>query len=392
MDKYSYIKLRYYEIGEEGMRELKIMEFFGEPISYGGQETFIMNMYSHFKRNAEYTFVTPFVADNKELIDLISNKKDVLIADDYNFNSTHRKKYIWITGSKYISSDYDVLHVHTGSILTLLMVAFIAKKNKVKKVIVHSHATGYKNIKHTMVKKLADCYLDKFADYFLACSREAALFKFSSRVIQSNRFMIIKNGIDVNRYRYNDTYRKEKRKEFGLEKEVVLCNVGRYSEEKNQKFVLNVFCKYREINPNSKLLLVGGNGPLKVELKQEIERLGIASEVLMLTERNDVNEILSSVDVFLFPSLFEGLGISAIEAQASGLPTICSENIPDEACISQCFYKIPLEEGAQAWAQFISELSPKERESSYKEIVESGYSAENCAASIEEIYFLTENK
>lgn len=374
------------------MSELKVMEFFGEPISYGGQETFIMNMYLHFQKNADYTFITPFIADNRELINLIQLKKDVLIACNHNFNSILRKKFIWITANKYFSSKYDVIHVHSGSILTLLMTAYLAKRKKIKRVIVHSHATGYRNIKHIIVKKFADLFLNKYADYFLACSREAGLFKFSSKVIQSNKFTIIKNGIDVNNFKYNENFRREKRKEFGVQDELIFCNVGRYSKEKNQKFVLEVYEEYKKLDPKCKLILVGGNGPIKEEIEQTIEKLSIYSDVIMLTERNDVNEILSAVDVFLFPSLFEGLGISAIEAQASGLPTICSENIPDDARASQYFYKIPLEKGAKEWARFIFELPKVNRESSYREIIESGYSAETCAANIEELYFFTENR
>ena len=365
----------------------KIIEFFGEPLSYGGQEAFVLNLYSHFKRDAQYTFVTPFIANNKELSELIQIKKDRLVADNNEFNSIKRKKSIYATAKKHISSGFDVVHVHSGSILTLLMVAFISKKKGVKRVIVHSHATGYKNIKHTIVKKFSDLCIEKYVDLFLACSKEAGEFKFPSNVINSNKFVVIKNGIDIDKYKYNESIRKKKREEFGIEGEIVLCNVGRYSEEKNQKFVLDVFSEYKKQEPQSRLIIAGGNGPLREEVERRIRELELDSDVILLSERNDINQILSAVDVFLFPSLFEGLGISAIEAQAAGLPTICSENVPDEAKVTNLFCRVPLEKGAKEWARVISELPKTNHKCNEKDIIHCGYSAEECAKRLEEIYF-----
>lgn len=366
---------------------MKVIEFFGEPLSYGGQEAFIYNMYSHFTKPAKYLFITPFHADNVELIEKINNRGDEYISNNYKFESKLRKVYIIKTAKKSIPSGYDVIHIHSGSIFNLMIVSKIAKKKGIKKVIVHSHATGHADAKHGLIKKISDSYLDKYADLFLACSKEAGRFKYSDEVLKSDRFNVINNGIELDNYKYNEDWRNQIRNELKLKDEFVLCNVGRYSSEKNQKFIVRVFNEYLKINSNSKLLFVGGEGPAKEELIQEIDHLGLKSKVIMLTKRNDINKILSAADVFLFPSLFEGLGISGIEAQAAGLHTLCSENIPDEANVTPLFQRLSLSDGERAWAECITKLPNTDRIEYGNKRFNKEYAAVNCAAKLESLYF-----
>lgn len=367
---------------------MKVIEFFGEPLSYGGQEAFIFNMYSHFSAEVKCLFITPFHADNVELLKLIKNKGDQCIFNDFRFESVFRKLSIIRTANKFISSDYDVIHIHSGSIFNLMVVAIIAKKKGIKKVLVHSHATGNADIKHGIIKKISDSFLERFADVFLACSKEAGRFKYSERIMSSDRFHVINNGIEIDKYKYRDEYRTRIRNELKLKNEFVMCNVGRYSYEKNQKFIVNVFNEYLKKDSSAKLLFVGGEGPAKEELIHEIDRLELGSKIIMLSKRNDINEILSAVDVFLFPSLFEGLGISAIEAQAAGLYTLCSENIPEETNVTPLFLRVSLSEGAPSWADQVSKLSVVDRVEYGNNRFNKNYIASNCAKKLESLYCL----
>ena len=366
---------------------MKIIEFFGEPLSYGGQEAFAYNMYSHFKREGKYTFITPFHANNKDLLSLIEKKKDKYKAFNYNFNSILRKWYIIKAALKSITQEYDVLHIHSGSTFTLLAVAHIASKRKIRKIIVHSHATGNNDFKHGIIKKIADKQFEKKADIFLACSKEAGLFKFPKKIINSNKFKIIKNAVDLEKFRYSEEKRNLIRNELNIDKDLLICQVGRYSPEKNQVFVLKVFNQYIKKNDKTKLVFVGGDGPTKEDLLKQIQNYGLKKKVIVLSERKDVNYILSAADVFVFPSLFEGLGISAIEAQAVGLHTICSEHIPEEANVSHLFHRVPISVGIKRWVDAIDEYSNVVREDVRNEIVENGYSLEKCAGELECIYF-----
>lgn len=366
---------------------MKILEFFGEPLSYGGQEAFIYNMYVHFQKNAEYTFLTPFFANNEELLNVISAKSDKIIACNHEFQSAFRKKYIIDSALEFINNEYDVIHIHSGSVFTLLIVASIAKKKGVHRVIVHSHATGHVDMKHKLIKWVSDNSLEKKADVFLACSIEAGVFKYSDDIIRSKKFKIVKNGIDIDKFEFNKEYREKIRKELKIDNEKIICNIGRYSREKNQAFILDIAEEYMKVNKNMKVVFVGGNGTEERKLKEIVKQKNMEQNVIMLKERKDINQILSAADVFVFPSLFEGLGISAIEAQAAGLQTICSENVPNEVIVSHYYHKCLLSDGPKKWANYIMNLPETNRNGCKAEIEAKGYSAALCAKELEDIYF-----
>ena len=367
---------------------MKILQFFGEPLSYGGQEAFIINMYKNFKDSTiKYTFATPFFANNKELIELIDERNDRLIKYDKSFYSIFRKKYI-INCIKTITEkdNYDIIHIHSGSIFTLYYVSKIAKKQGIKKVIVHSHATGINNVKHKIIKSLCNINFTRYADYFLACSIEAGKFKYSKKIMNSNKFKVIKNGIDLNKYNYNFNARNMIRKRYGIENKIVLCNIGRFSKEKNQLFLLKIFKEYLKENKNGYLLIIGGEGPMERKISTYIKKNHLNDKVLVLKERDDVNDFLNAADLFVFPSRFEGLGISVIEAQATGLYSICSEKLPEETQVTNNYIKISLKEPVKKWVSTIKEKVSYERKSTTAQIRENGFDVKDSAKELEKYY------
>ena len=366
---------------------MKILEFFCEPLSYGGQEAFIYNMYSNFTVEATYTFITPFAANNKKLISLIQTKKDSLISEDLEFDSPFRKINIIRTAEKRIRSEYDVIHIHSGSLFGLNAVAGIAKKAGVKKIVVHSHATGLGGFKYKLIKAFSDLLLEKNAHYFLACSLEAGKHKYSKRILGSSSFKIIKNGIELTKFKYSPEVRNKKRIEFGLNDKHTIIHVGRFSEEKNHIFLINVFREYLNFDPNGHLLLVGGAGPTLSKVKEMIHHYHLENNVSLLFDREDVNELLVASDIFVLPSLYEGLGIAAVEAQAAGLVTICSNEVPEEANVSHLFQKLDLELSPKVWAEFINSNINKQHEDVQNEIKKNGYDVRDCSRELESIYF-----
>lgn len=365
---------------------MKILEFFGEPLSYGGQETFIINTYKNLSNKNKYVFCTPFHTDNKELINLTTERGDIVLSNGYKFESKYRKVYIVRTAKKIVSSEYDIIHIHSGSVLTLLVVSFIAKKRGVKKIIVHSHATGYMTLTHRIIKIVSDLFIGKNADVFLACSIEAARYKFPMEAINGERFYVIKNGIELNKFKYSENIRNIKRKEFGLKDNKVLCHVGRFSEEKNHIFIIEVFLEYLKLQPNAILLLIGGSGPKEDYIKQIVKEKNIVDKVVMLKNRTDICEILCAADMFIFPSLFEGLGISAIEAQASGLYTLCADHLPEELNVSTCYGKLSLKEGPKEWAKKLYLAPTVERNDIIQQLKQSGYDIVDSSSALEKIY------
>ena len=364
---------------------MKILEFFGEPLSYGGQEAFILNMYAHFREDIQYTFATPFHANHQVLLQRISARGDRLIACGYPFESKKRKAYLLRAARKMITRDYDVIHIHSGSVFNLTAAAWFAKRKKLK-VIVHSHATGVNNASHRLIRNLSSGILSRSADVFLACSKEAAAFMFPEPVVRNEKYTVIKNGIDLERFAFHPEVRGKVRKQLDLEDRMMVCCVGRFSAEKNQLFLLDVFMSYRRKNPRASLLLIGGDGPAREKIQARTKELGIEEDVRLLLEREDVPDLLSAADVFVLPSLYEGLGIAAVEAQAAGLPVICSENVPAEAAVSRLFHQLPLSEGPEAWAAEIDRLIPAARKDVTDEIVRHGYAAGQSAQELEKIY------
>lgn len=365
---------------------MKVLQFFGEPLSYGGQESFIINMYKYFSTDIDYIFCTPFRSDNTELRQLINKRNDKLISYGYEFETRYRKYYIYKAAKKIMDDGFDVIHIHSGSVQTLLMVAYIAKRKGINQVIVHSHATGYLTVSHQLIKIVSDLFIEKCADTFLACSIEAGKFKFPNKIILSDKFYVIKNGIELDKYEYNKNVRIAKRKQLSIDNQTLICHVGRFSPEKNHSFILDVFNEYLQLDGNSYLLLIGGNGSAEKQIRDKINELKISDKVIILKNRSDVNEYLSAADIFIFPSFYEGLGISAIEAQAASLPTICAEQLPGELNVS-CYYNtLPLADNPRDWAQKAFGIKKTTRLSSLCDLKNHGYDVKDSVKILEEIY------
>lgn len=359
---------------------MKILQIFGEPLSNGGQESFIMNMYRNIDRNkVQFDFFTPYYCDNENIKKEIETLGGSVFCGGGSFEQKGRKKDFIKKLKDFLKiNKYEVVHIHSGSIFALAFGAKIAKKNGVKKIIVHSHASGVNSLKYKIIKTISKPIFLKNATNYCACSKLAAEWKFPKKIINEKKYKIIKNGIDLEKFNFKDEIRKEYRRKLNLDDKYVLCHVGRFAESKNHEFLIKVFEKIKSEYENTLLLLIG-EGQDKEKIEKLVKNLKLEEDVKFLGIRNDVSEILQASDCFIFPSLSEGLGIVAIEAQATGLPTICSENVPDEANVSRCFHKLSLNQGTDKWAEEILKYKKHERKSQTEEIQKKGYDAKESA-------------
>lgn len=368
--------------------KVNVAEFFAEPLSYGGQEAFILNMYRHFNNDNRYTFITPFNADNKEIMSLADKRGDRVLYFNYKFHSIFRKRAVSKVIKKVVKeNDFDVIHVHSGSIFSLLHAAKCAKKAGVKNVIVHSHSTGNNNLKYKVIKWISDRSINKYVDVYLACSHLAASWKFPKEIIDNKQYIVIKNGIELDKYKFNKDIREKIRKELGVkDDEYVLLNVGRLSEQKNQKYLLKIA---KKIDSFKFKVLIVGDGEFEEELKNEIANYKLEDRVTLVGRRTDIYNVFMAGDMFLFPSIFEGLGIVLVEAQASGLYSICSNTIPEDVFLTDIVKPLPIENGdVNLWVKEILENKDKkiDRERYAEEVKKTGYSAELSAKELENIY------
>ncbi len=282
---------------------------------------------------------------------------------------------------------YDVVHLNIFQGLSLYY-AYLAKKAGVPGRIAHSHNTALRQSKTKWLKLLLhnagkSLWAENAMDFW-ACSRVAAEFMFTPKGLRKYEF--IPNGIDVEKFRFNNEVRNQIRKDLDIEDKLVIGNVGRLCYQKNQEYLLEVFAKLQTQRPDSVLLLVG-EGELKAELQQKAEKLGISDRVIFYGVTDKVEELLCAMDIFAFPSRFEGLGIVVVEAQAAGLPVVCSDNVPDEAVVTDLVQKVKLSAGVDSWTENILNCqNDVDKLDVNKQVHKSGFAVKDVAKRIEKVY------
>lgn len=286
------------------------------------------------------------------------------------------------------AQNYDIIHCHV-----LNMGAFYlhyAKKYGIKTRILHSHVTKTADTKlHEIRNKILLPIAMKNANYFFACSKDAG-----RQIFKTNNFDVINNAIDGTRFIYNNDTRELVRNKYGIEKNTfVIGNIGRLCNQKNQIFLIEVYnCIHDKLN-NSKLMIVG-NGPLEKDLKARVKELSLSDNVIFVETTPDVQDLYQAFDVFVLPSVYEGLGIVLIEAQVSGLPCVVSDVVPNEAQISDSYKKLSLETSYEVWAKNIIEYKDIERKNNLDELIKNNYDIKTEAKKLEKRYLelITEEK
>ena len=332
---------------------IRVLEIFGEPIGYGGQESYILNQLTHLNCNETivFDFLTPYNCSNTSIMEYARNNSGQIICLGLDFMPGKSRELIRKPLRRYLSGQrYDIAHIHSGSTSVLAIAAQEAKRNGINKVIVHSHATVFSfGIKQKIIRYIYGKQMKKSVDLYCACSRDAARVRFLPAV--QNEVKILSNGIDADMYSYSATTRKLIRNQVGIDENCyVIGQVGRLSKEKNQLFTLQVFAKLLENIPMSELWLVG-NGSMEQTIREEAARIGVSDKVRFLGTTNKVGEVLSGMDAFILPSVYEGFGMALLEAECSGLPCVVSEAIPAEVIMDSALVsRLSLCDGPTKWA------------------------------------------
>lgn len=332
---------------------------FCEKWESGGIESFLANVIRHFdmkKFQVDIVSVclcpsifTPLLQDLGVRFFELSGRQRSLIQNYRLFFALLQRE------------QYDIVHFNLFHGLSLVYVR-IARKMGVPMRIAHSHNTALrksitrplKQMLHYIAKKA----FTKEATDLWACSKSAAEFLFSKTVLERKGFRFIPNGIEIERFRFDPQAREQVRAELGLAGKFVIGNVGRLCYQKNQSFLLDVFAQVKQRKPESCLLLVG-EGELLKELTERAQRLGIANSVILYGVTSHVERLLWAMDVFVMPSRFEGLPVTSIEAQASGVPCIFSEAVTKECTIVRGVRFLPLSAPVSQWAQVIIHVGVK---------------------------------
>lgn len=232
-----------------------------------------------------------------------------------------------------------------------------------------------------MKKKLAHCVgkllYTKYVNVKIAPSDLAAKYTFGEKAYHDGEVSLLHNAVDINTYAFSEQARKEIRDELGLDQETILVgHVGRFMKQKNHAFLLDVFKQIKEQNQKAVLLLVGAGG-LEQEIRLKAQTLGIADSVLFAGIRKDIPRVLSAMDVFVFPSFYEGMPNTVIEAQATGLPCVIADTITKEADITGLVEYLPLSLSPEEWAKEALSRVNKQRVNTKAMFIQQGYDIES---------------
>lgn len=276
--------------------------------------------------------------------------------------------------------EYRIVHVHTYSIGYFCLKT--AQKVGVPVRIAHSHNNEtVHDAKYVFKLAMQKLYTLHATDLF-ACSDEAGKYLFKNKP-----FHVLPNAIDSGKFIANEVVRQKTRAELGLNNKFVVGHVGRFHTQKNHAFLLDVFSKVKEKKTDAELILVG-TGPLEDEIRGKVSDMKLNECVHFLGNRKDMNCIYQAMDVFVFPSMFEGLGIVSIEAQAAGVPVVCSEGLPPETNITPIYQQLAISDGAEKWADVAIEMtqSPMSHTNLQKYVIDAGFDVNATAKDMEEFY------
>lgn len=347
-------------------------------------------LFNHMEYIDQSRYQFEFLTRNKE--DLMKTKE----YQDYHFNiwsfeNTQRDNSDALRREmlRILDNGFDAIHLHT-SIWRGFLIEKIAMEIGIPQVVVHSHSTGVDfALKEDRDRLLAvhEEYKRQFnmemATDVCACSRLAGEWLYGEQIPRS-RIKILPNAVDVGKYHFNMEKRKHMRNKMGLNDRIVIGNVGRYSYQKNQEFLIRVFEKARRKN-NKLFLMLIGQGELKGHLENLIKKLGVEDSAVCLDWQENVEDFLQAMDAFCLPSHFEGLGISVIEAQAAGLNCYVSDKVPREAGVTDLVRFIPLKE--DIWENVLIEAQINtDRKWVDDEIKKQGYDIASAAEVLMNIY------
>ena len=356
------------------IRVLHVVTYMGR----GGLETMIMNYYRHIDRTkVQFDFLVhrDFEADyDQEILSLGGKIYHLPKLNPFSI-SYHNALNIFFKEHP----EYKIVHVHQDCLSSIALKS--AKKHNIPVRIAHSHSSSQdKNIK-LLLKKYFMKSIPNYATHLFACGKEAGDWMF-----RGASYEILRNAIDVNSFKYDFEKRNALRDKYHFKDSLVLGHVGRFNYPKNHDFLIDIFNEVQKISNNSKLLLIG-TGDLESKIKEKVNQLGLMDNVIFLGNRSDVNELMQAMDVFVFPSNYEGLPVTLVEAQASGLPIFKSNNVPKQCIITPNVHSISLDKDAQYWAkEILSTYNNFKRSDTSSYIIESGYDINSNAKWLQDFY------
>ncbi len=361
---------------------IKVLNVVGT-ITKGGTEKVIENIYG----NIDSTKITAYIAYHEygngyKGDECLIGFEKYKVPPYYMLNAISYRNW-WKDFLK--KHHFDIIHVHYLDSAFLYLDLF---QKDGAKTILHSHNTRRNPPTIGFYISIFNSFWARSkTDYAFACSKQAAVDFLGKKLANSSKTYIIKNGCNLSRFNYTPATREHKRKELNIANKLVLGNIGRFSYQKNHDFLIKVFYELHKKVPASTLLLIG-DGEGQQDIKKLVCQLNLNSSVLFLGIRDDIPDLLNAMDIFVFPSHYEGLGIVLIEAQATGLKIFASDTIQSEADMGMgLLQKLSLQKKPRQWADKIIEGKEYIREDGSATVKENGYDIKDVSKWIENFLF-----
>ena len=368
------------------MEPIRILQVCGEPFAGGGQESYLMNMYRHVDRTrVQFDFYTPFTNRMPQMTREIEAMGGRLWASGFPFGQDNRGYFRRGLTAFLEEHRYDVAHIHSGSIYALAVGAKLARQSGVRRVAVHSHCGGFDNLRYRAARVVTRRALLTYPTDYFACSHLAARWKFPPSVIRRGEYTVLHNAVDTAVWRYDPALRAETRRRLGLGDKPTVGHVGRFSLQKNHRFLIEVFHALTQRVPQAQLVLAG-EGELVDEVLEQVDKLGLEDCVHYLGVRQDIPALMNAFDVLLLPSFFEGLPMVGVEAQATGLPVVTSTGVTRELPLEDLSAYVPLTDTAAQWAQAVQRAFDTPRRDTAAEMAACGYDVAAAAQRLQTMY------
>ncbi len=363
-------------------KPLRIAHIIGKWVG-GGVEAVVMNYYRHIDHaKIQFDFICDSDSTNIPYDEIEKLGGKVILVSPYQRIISYLKELKIILKE----GKYKIVHSHINALSVFPLYA--AKKVGVPIRIAHSHSTtNKKEWKKNLLKQMLRPFSKRYATDYICCSELAGRWLFGDKAYDNGEVYLLNNAIDLDKFAYDENVRKAKRKELKISDDtLVIGHIGRFVAQKNHTFLIDIFNELHKQNKNS-LLLLAGQGPLIDEIKNKVNDLNLTESVKFLGQRNDANELYQAFDVFLLPSLYEGLPVVGVEAQAAGCLSILSDDMTKETRVLNSTKFISLNENASFWANKILSSNKKfVRKNSINEMTNNNFNIKKEAKKIENKY------
>lgn len=355
--------------------------------NFGGIEKMIVNITSELPKDKYHiTLLLNKMISEEYRETLLNMGVDIVeLQDEFIHNPIKRHLKGVKLFDKYIKEHpVDTIHFHISNSIDMMYVS-VAQKRGVKNRIAHSHNSNATSKFKVLMHYTFKTFLKNSPSHYISCSTKAAYWLYSKKKVDRGEVVILKNAIVTKDYLYNEERRQGTRQRYDFGNQFIVGHIGRFNEQKNHRFLIDIFTEFKKLKENAELVLIG-EGDLKDEIKQYVKEKGVEDSVRFMGNSNEVPNLLSAMDVFLLPSLYEGLPVVLVETQAASLPALVSNTITKEVDVSKYVKYMSLERTPDKWAKGLLKMAEVPREDNYQTMYDSGFDIASMVKELDKIY------